>query len=84
MTDLIIETIRADQLYPGNKFLGPREFHITVESVRRTACAVIVSGVNGWGEAFQKRYPHRQPVSLLIPAGTRRERVWFAAPGAGA
>jgi hypothetical protein len=60
-----IEVIRADQLRPGNKFLGPREFHITVESVERAAGSVRIKGVNGWGEGFNHRYNARTQVELL-------------------
>jgi len=55
----------AATLRPGCKIYGPRGFHITVERVRATPKAVIVEGVNGWGEGVKIRYERSKRVEVL-------------------
>lgn len=52
-----MRTSHVAHLYRGLTILGPRGFHITVESVSRTAGGKYrVIGRNGFGEGFDRSY----------------------------
>jgi hypothetical protein len=51
-----IANISVGAMARGMVFLGPDDWHITVERVKPAARTVLVEGRNGFGEAFSRRY----------------------------
>lgn len=56
---------RADQVRVGDKILGRRLHHLTVEKAIRTSSYVTFIGVNGWGDPMRMRYAHRDHVGIF-------------------
>ena len=57
--------IRADQVTSGMVVIGPRGFRVKAERIDRTAMAVTIHGINGFGEGVKFRKDRRAKIEYL-------------------
>lgn len=62
-----LATVSASVIRPGDKIIGRREFHLTVETVSRSSNGRITFvGVNGWGEEMRMIYRSNDTIQKII------------------
>lgn len=58
-------TVTARYLSKGQRYLGRRDWHLTVESVTVHKSVAIVVSLNGFGEEVREHYPLNTTVELI-------------------
>lgn len=61
----MFKEIYASQVLRGDKIVGSNEWHVRVESVKRTAKRIVVVGLNGYGEEIRSVFMPNAKVELV-------------------